>query len=79
MIDTAGAYLELNLYAEALAAYQKAHALLRQTGMVHDRARALWGIGSTLIARSGSKKPRPHWPQLQNFLRWPTMRRCSRG
>jgi CHAT domain-containing protein/tetratricopeptide (TPR) repeat protein len=52
LIDTAGAYLELNLYAEALAAYQKAHALLRHTGMVHDRARVLWGIGSTLIARS---------------------------
>jgi tetratricopeptide (TPR) repeat protein len=52
LIDTAGAYLELNLYAEALAAYQKAHALLRNTGMVHDRARALWGMGSTLIARS---------------------------
>jgi CHAT domain-containing protein/tetratricopeptide (TPR) repeat protein len=52
LIDTAGAYLELNLYAEALAAYQKAYASLRHTGMVHDRARALWGIGSTLIARS---------------------------
>jgi CHAT domain-containing protein/tetratricopeptide (TPR) repeat protein len=52
LIDTAGAYLELNLYAEALAAYQKAHAILRHTGMVHDRARALWGMGSTLIARS---------------------------
>ena len=52
LIDTAGAYLELNLYAEALAAYQKAHDLLRHTGMVHDRARALWGMGSTLIARS---------------------------
>src|SRR5918995_1302699 len=52
LIDTAGAYLELNLYTEALAAYQKAHTLLRDTGMVHDRARALWGIGSTLIARS---------------------------
>jgi len=52
LINTAGAYLELNLYAEALAAYQQAHDLLRHTGMVHDRARALWGIGSTLIARS---------------------------
>jgi tetratricopeptide (TPR) repeat protein len=52
LIDTAGAYLELNLYAEALAAYQKAHDVLRHTGMVHDRARALWGMGSTLIARS---------------------------
>ena len=52
LIDTAGAYLELNLYAEALAAYQKAHGVLRHAGMGHDRARALWGMGSTLIARS---------------------------
>jgi tetratricopeptide (TPR) repeat protein len=52
MIDTASAYLELNLYAEALASYQKAYTLLRDVGMVHDRARALWGTGSTLIARS---------------------------
>ena len=52
LIDTAGAYLELNLYAEALATYQEAHGVLRDTGMVHDRARALWGMGSTLIARS---------------------------
>src|SRR5918992_2956338 len=52
LIDTAGAYLELNLYAEALATYQRAHDLLRHTGMAHDRARALWGMGSTLIASS---------------------------
>jgi tetratricopeptide (TPR) repeat protein len=52
LIDTAGAYLELNLYAEALAAYQEVQDVLRHTGMVHDRARALWGMGSTLIARS---------------------------
>jgi tetratricopeptide (TPR) repeat protein len=52
LIDMAGAYLELNLYAEALAAYQKAHGVLRHAGMGHDRARALWGMGSTLIARS---------------------------
>ena len=51
-IDTGGAYLELNLYAEALGAYQKAEVLLRNTGMAHDRARALLGLGSTLIARS---------------------------
>jgi tetratricopeptide (TPR) repeat protein len=51
-IDTANAYLELNLYAEALASYQKAYALLHNVGMVHDRARALWGMGSTFIARA---------------------------
>ena len=52
MLDTANAYLDLNLYPEALAAYQKADALLRDAGMVHDRARALWGMGVALIARS---------------------------
>src|SRR3712207_9389823 len=52
LIDTTSAYLELNLYAEALASYQDAHTLLRNAGMVHDRARALWGAGSTLIAQS---------------------------
>jgi CHAT domain-containing protein len=52
LIDTASAYFELNLYAEALACFQNAHALLRNAGMAHDLARALWGIGSTLIARS---------------------------
>jgi tetratricopeptide (TPR) repeat protein len=52
LVDTAGAYLELNLHAEALAAYRKAQALLGDTGMVHDRARALWGMGAALIIRS---------------------------
>jgi tetratricopeptide (TPR) repeat protein len=56
LIDTATAYFELNLYAEALAAYQKAHTLLRDNGMVHDRARALWGMGSTFIARTEFEK-----------------------
>jgi tetratricopeptide (TPR) repeat protein len=47
LIDTASAYLELNLYAEALASYRNAHTILRNAGMVHDRARALWGAGSS--------------------------------
>lgn len=49
--DTADAYFALNLYAEALAAYREANARLQKAGMVHDRARALWGMGATLIAR----------------------------
>lgn len=49
--NIADAYLELNLYAEALAAYQEAGAMLEATGMVHDRALALWGLGAVLIAR----------------------------
>jgi tetratricopeptide (TPR) repeat protein len=49
---TADAYLELNLYAEALANYREAVDLLRDSGMAHDHAQALWGMGSALIARS---------------------------
>jgi len=52
LLDTANAYLELNLYSEALASYQEANKLIRGMGLAHDRARALWGMGSTLIARS---------------------------
>jgi CHAT domain-containing protein/tetratricopeptide (TPR) repeat protein len=52
LLFTANAYLELNLYSEALASYQKANELLRSMGLEHDRARALWGMGSALIARS---------------------------
>jgi tetratricopeptide (TPR) repeat protein len=50
--DTADAYLELNLYSEALAAYGKANNWLRDSGIEHDRARTLWGMGSALIALS---------------------------
>ncbi|HET7479273.1 MAG TPA: CHAT domain-containing protein [Rubrobacteraceae bacterium] len=49
--NIAGAYLDLNLYTEALAAYREAVSMLGTTGMVHDRALALWGMGSALIAR----------------------------
>jgi tetratricopeptide (TPR) repeat protein len=50
LLDTAGAYLELNLYSEALASFREADDLLRGMGMAHDRARALWGMGSALTA-----------------------------
>jgi tetratricopeptide (TPR) repeat protein len=50
--DTADAYLALNLHSEALAAYREADGMLQETGMSHDRARTLWGMGSSLIARS---------------------------
>ncbi len=51
-LDTANAYLDLNLFPEALAAYQKSSSLLREAGMAHDRARALWGLGVALAASS---------------------------
>src|SRR5919112_911777 len=46
----ANAYLELNLYSEALATYQETNELLRGMDMAHDRAQALWGMGSALVA-----------------------------
>ena len=49
--NIADAYLALNLHSEALAAYREVDVLLRSVGMEHDRARALWGMGSALIAR----------------------------
>jgi tetratricopeptide (TPR) repeat protein len=51
-LDTANAYLELNLYPEALASYKETNELLRGMGMAHDRARALWGMGSALVVHS---------------------------
>ena len=50
LLDTAEAYLALNLYPEALAAYREAESALQMAGMAHDHARALRGLGSTLIA-----------------------------
>jgi CHAT domain-containing protein/tetratricopeptide (TPR) repeat protein len=52
MLDTASVYLDLNLYPEALAAYQKSNFLMNEAGMTHDRARALWGMGVALAASS---------------------------
>jgi CHAT domain-containing protein len=52
LLFTANTYLELNLYSEALASYREANELLRGMGLAHDRARALWGMGSALVARS---------------------------
>jgi tetratricopeptide (TPR) repeat protein len=54
--STADAYLALNLHSEALASYREANGLLRSLGMDHDRARALWGMGSALIALSELEK-----------------------
>ncbi len=51
LLDTADAYLALNLFPEALHAYQEAESLLRAVGNPHDLARALWGLGTTQIAR----------------------------
>jgi tetratricopeptide (TPR) repeat protein len=52
LLDTANAYLALNMYSEALNAYEEVNGWLRNVGMSHDLARALWGMGSTLIALS---------------------------
>lgn len=54
--NTADAYLALNLYSEALSSYQEVDSLLRDAGMEHDRAQALWGMGSALMARSELEK-----------------------
>lgn len=48
----ADAYLLLNLYPEALSAYQEAVPSLSDAGMSNHLARALWGMGSTLIGQS---------------------------
>lgn len=55
-LDMANVYLELNLYSEALASYRETNEQLRSMGMAHDRARALWGMGSALIAHSRFKE-----------------------
>jgi CHAT domain-containing protein len=49
---TADAYLALNLYPEALAAYREVNALLKDAGMADHHARASWGMGATLVAQS---------------------------
>ena len=51
LLDTANAYLMLNLYPEALSAYREADSWLAEAGAIHHRARALWGMGSTLLAQ----------------------------
>lgn len=48
---SADAYLVLNLHAEAQAAYREALAGLEQAGMADHRGRALWGLGSVLLAQ----------------------------
>ena len=52
LLDTANVYLDLNLYPEALAAYRQADPLLHSPGMVHERARGMWGMGVALAATS---------------------------
>jgi CHAT domain-containing protein/tetratricopeptide (TPR) repeat protein len=48
---TADAYLALNLYPEAVVAYQEAEVGLRAAGMVYERAWTLWGLGAALAAQ----------------------------
>lgn len=48
---TADAYAALNLYPEALASYRESEQRLLIAGLSHDRARALWGMGTALAAQ----------------------------
>ena len=52
VLETANAYLDLNLHPEALATYRRAIPLLRNAEMAHERARALRGMGVALAATS---------------------------
>lgn len=52
LIHMADAYRVLNLYPEALSMYRDAEQALSATEMKYERAVALWGIGSTLLAQS---------------------------
>jgi CHAT domain-containing protein len=49
-LDLADAYAGLNLHPEAVSAYREAGALLGGAGMARERARALWGLGSSQSA-----------------------------
>ncbi len=51
-LDTGDAYMALNRYPEALAVYREASMGLREAGMLHDQARALWGSGTALLAQN---------------------------
>lgn len=48
----ADAYLALNLFAEAVATYREVEQHLAHAGMVHERAWALWGMGSALAGQA---------------------------
>lgn len=54
LLDTAHAYLTLNLYPEAEAAYREAASAFESAGAVYHHALALWGLGATLLARGQS-------------------------
>ncbi len=49
-LDMGDLHLALNLYPEALDAYQEAGAGLEEAGMIYFLARARWGQGATLAA-----------------------------
>ena len=78
-LDTANVYLDLNLYPEALAAYQRSSSLLSEAGMAHDYARALWGMGVTLAATSGSRRRGRRSRKPRSSSRRPATPRCCAG
>ncbi len=51
LLDTAHAYLTLNLYPEAETAYREAEQELSRAGAIHQRTLALWGLGAALMAQ----------------------------
>lgn len=51
LLDTAYAYQTVNLYPEAVAAYRQAEQALAAAGATPQRARALWGLGESLLAQ----------------------------
>ena len=59
VLDIADGYMALNMYSEALDAYQEAEYLLQSLGIAHDHARALWGIGSASIVEGRLEEAEP--------------------
>ena len=68
LVNTAEAYLYLNLYSEAVATYREASGLLQNAGMVHRRAEALWGTGSALVAESKFQEAEPLLAEAANMF-----------
>lgn len=67
-LDMADAYLTLNLYPEALAAYQEAEMALRKTDQIYKRGLALWGMGSTFIKLFDLAQAETYLAQAQDIF-----------
>lgn len=51
LLDTAETYLALNLFPEAVAAYQEVLAVMEDAAGLHNVGRAQWGLGAALAAQ----------------------------